>query len=71
LSSQETGARRVPELSFRPSRRLFKLTRSFLLVKSAPGPDKPNRKARFDHSELPSRQLNAFSGAAQHTREVP
>ena len=35
LSSQETDALRVSELSFRPSRRLFKLTRFFRLVKSA------------------------------------
>ena len=58
LSSQETGAHRVSELSFRPSRRLFKFTRGFLLVKSAP--------ARFIRTVKPDLAFREFP-SHQHT----
>ena len=44
LSSQETDTRRDPELPLRPSRRLFKFTRDYPLVKSAPARTNQTRK---------------------------
>ena len=53
LSSQDTDALRVPEFLFRPSRRLFKFTRFFLLVKSAPVRFPRTSRPNSTISELP------------------
>jgi hypothetical protein len=69
LSSQETDALRVSELSFRPSRRHFKFTRFFLLVKSAPARFIRTVKPDLAFREFPSHQYTrSFGVVCTHTK---
>jgi hypothetical protein len=69
LSSQETDALRVSELSFRPSRRLFKFTRFFLLVKSAAARFIRTVKPDLAFREFPSHQhTGSFGVVCTHTK---